>query len=84
MRHKTAIAVSAVLASAMLSSCATYTGQTSAPDDPNRTRNNALIGAGIGAVAGLLSGGEPPSVASARCGVAWAAAGGAWAHTIQP
>lgn len=49
--------VTATLASAMLlSSCATYTGQTSDPNDPNRTRNNALIGAGIGAVAGLLSG----------------------------
>ena len=52
-------AISAALASAMLlSSCATYTGQTSAPDDPNRTRNNALIGAGIGAAVGLLSGGD--------------------------
>jgi len=59
MRNKTAIAVSAVLAGSMLlASCASYTGQTSAPDDPNRTRNNALIGAGIGAVAGLLSGGD--------------------------
>nr|WP_238333401.1 OmpA family protein [Luteimonas marina] len=42
----------------LLASCASYTGQTSAPDDPNRTRNNALIGAGIGAVAGLLSGSD--------------------------
>src|SRR5688572_32795520 len=58
MRHKTAIAISAVLAGSMLAGCATYTGQTNAPDDPNRTRNNALIGAGIGAVAGLLSGGD--------------------------
>lgn len=59
MRTKTAIAVSAMLAGSMLlTSCATYTGQTNAPDDPNRTRNNALIGAGIGAVAGLLSGGD--------------------------
>jgi len=59
MRNKTAIAVSAVLAGSMLlASCASYTGQTNAPDDPNRTRNNALIGAGIGAVAGLLSGGD--------------------------
>nr|WP_243733109.1 OmpA family protein [Luteimonas yindakuii] len=40
----------------MLTGCATYTGQSSDPNDPNRTRNNALIGAGIGAVAGLLSG----------------------------
>ncbi len=59
MRNKTAIAVSAVLAGSMLlASCASYTGQTSAPDDHNRTRNNALIGAGIGAVAGLLSGSD--------------------------
>jgi outer membrane protein OmpA-like peptidoglycan-associated protein len=59
MRQKNAIAASAILAGSMLlTSCATYTGQTTAPDDPNRTRNNALIGAGIGAVAGLLSGGD--------------------------
>ena len=59
MRHKNAIATTAVLAGSMLlASCASYTGQTSAPDDPNRTRNNALIGAGIGAVAGLLSGSD--------------------------
>jgi outer membrane protein OmpA-like peptidoglycan-associated protein len=42
----------------LLAGCASYTGQTSAPDDPNRTRRGALIGAGIGAVAGLLSGGD--------------------------
>lgn len=46
----------AIAASLLLSSCATYTGQTNAPDDPNRTRNGALIGAAIGAVAGILSG----------------------------
>jgi outer membrane protein OmpA-like peptidoglycan-associated protein len=47
----------AALAGAMLlTSCATYTGQTSDPNDPNRTRTGALIGAGIGAVAGILSG----------------------------
>ena len=46
----------AITASLLLSSCATYTGQTNAPDDPNRTRNGALIGAAIGAVAGILSG----------------------------
>nr|WP_255556063.1 OmpA family protein [Lysobacter sp. CJ11] len=40
----------------MLAGCATYTGQTNDPNDPNRTRNGALIGASIGAVAGLLSG----------------------------
>ena len=38
--------------------CATYTGQTNDPNDPNRTQRGALIGAGIGAVAGLLSGGD--------------------------
>jgi outer membrane protein OmpA-like peptidoglycan-associated protein len=49
----------AALAGAMLlTSCATYTGQTQDPNDPNRTRTGALIGAGIGAVAGLLSGGD--------------------------
>ena len=54
----TAAFVTALAGSLLLSSCATYTGQTNAPDDPNRTRNNALIGAGIGVVAGLLSGGD--------------------------
>ncbi len=39
-----------------VSGCATYTGQTSAPDDPNRTQRGALIGAAIGAAVGLLSG----------------------------
>ena len=48
----------ALIATVTLGGCATYTGQTSDPNDPNRTRNNALIGAGIGAVAGLLSGGN--------------------------
>lgn len=40
----------------MLAGCATYTGQTNDPNDPNRTQRGALIGAGIGAVAGLLAG----------------------------
>jgi len=48
----------AALTVTMLGGCASYTGQTNDPNDPNRTRNNALIGAGIGAVAGLLSGGN--------------------------
>ena len=39
-----------------IAGCATYTGQTSAPDDPHRTQRGALIGAAIGAAAGLLSG----------------------------
>ncbi|WP_425493740.1 OmpA family protein [Noviluteimonas lactosilytica] len=38
------------------SGCASYTGQTTAPDDPNRTQRGALIGAAIGAAAGLLTG----------------------------
>ena len=46
----------AVASALLLSSCATYTGQTTAPDDPNRTQRGALIGAAVGAVAGLLSG----------------------------
>lgn len=48
----------AVAGAMLLTSCATYTGQTGNPNDPNHTRTNALIGAGIGAVAGLLSGGD--------------------------
>ena len=48
-------ATTAVLSLA-ISGCATYTGQTDAPDDPNRTQRGALIGAAIGAAAGLLSG----------------------------
>ena len=54
----TSALVAAVAGSLLLSSCATYTGQTSDPNDPNHTRTGALIGAGIGAVAGLLSGGD--------------------------
>ncbi|MGY0504431.1 OmpA family protein [Luteimonas sp. e5] len=50
------IGLSAAIAGAMLAGCATYTGQTTDPNDPNRTRQGALIGAGIGAVAGLLAG----------------------------
>lgn len=45
-------------ASVTLGGCASYTGQTNDPNDPNRTRQGALIGAGIGAVAGLLSGSD--------------------------
>jgi outer membrane protein OmpA-like peptidoglycan-associated protein len=50
--------VVALAGSMLLTSSATYTGQTNDPNDPNRTRTGALIGAGIGAVAGLLSGGD--------------------------
>jgi outer membrane protein OmpA-like peptidoglycan-associated protein len=48
--------IAAIVAAIMLTSCASYTGQTSDPDDPNRTQRGALIGAAIGAVAGILSG----------------------------
>ncbi len=59
MKHRAfTVTATALIATVMLGGCATYTGQTSDPNDPNRTRNNALIGAGIGAVAGLLSGGD--------------------------
>ena len=59
MSKLTTTGLCAALAGAMLlTSCATYTGQTQDPNDPNRTRTGALIGAGIGAVAGLLSGGD--------------------------
>lgn len=47
-----------VVATALLGGCATYTGQTNDPNDPNRTRTGALIGAGIGAAVGLLSGSD--------------------------
>ncbi len=56
MRHVILPIATALTAALALSSCATYTGQTDAPDDPNRTGRGALIGASIGVVAGLLSG----------------------------
>ena len=57
MRPLTTTAIGAALAgSLLLASCATYTGQTNDPTDPNRTQRGALIGAAIGAAAGLLSG----------------------------
>ncbi len=56
MNAMTKSGIAAALAVTMLGGCATYTGQTSDPNDPNRTQRGALIGAGIGAVAGLLSG----------------------------
>ena len=59
MRNFNATGLAVALAgSLMLTSCASYTGQTGDPNDPNRTRQGALIGAGIGAVAGLLSGSD--------------------------
>ena len=57
MRTSTTAGLTTALAGALLlSSCATYTGQTNDPNDPNRTQRGALIGAAIGAAAGLLSG----------------------------
>jgi outer membrane protein OmpA-like peptidoglycan-associated protein len=56
MKTSLKIAVLGSLAITLLAGCASYTGQTNDPNDPNRTRTGALIGAGIGAVAGLLSG----------------------------
>ncbi len=58
MTHAMKLGLIAAGLSILVSGCATYTGQTTAPDDPNRTRSGALIGAGIGVVAGLLSGGD--------------------------
>ena len=52
------VAALAATLAAFTSGCATYTGQTNDPNDPNRTRNGALIGPAIGAAAGLLSGGN--------------------------
>ncbi|MDN5782709.1 MAG: cell envelope biogenesis protein OmpA, partial [Luteimonas sp.] len=54
----TAAIVTALAGSLLLGSCATYTGQTNAPDDPNRAGRGALSGAGIGGGAGLLRGGD--------------------------
>jgi len=56
-QHLKLAALAATLA-VFTAGCATYTGQTNDPNDPNRTRNGALIGAAIGAAAGLLSGGD--------------------------
>ena len=56
MKTHLKIGLTAAVFALSVSACATYTGQTNAPDDPNRTRRGALIGAAIGAAAGLLSG----------------------------
>lgn len=58
MKTSLKIATLGAFAVTLLGGCASYTGQTSDPNDPNRTRTGALIGAGIGAVAGLLSGSD--------------------------
>jgi outer membrane protein OmpA-like peptidoglycan-associated protein len=56
MHARTLTLATVVAAATLLSSCATYTGQTNDADDPNRTRSGALIGAGVGALVGILSG----------------------------
>jgi outer membrane protein OmpA-like peptidoglycan-associated protein len=48
----------AIAGALLLTSCATYTGQTSDPNDPNRTGRGAAIGAVAGAVLGAASGGD--------------------------
>jgi len=52
---KTLIAT-ALVGTLSLAGCATYTGQTTDPNDPNRARTGAIIGASIGAAAGLITG----------------------------
>ena len=58
MNKFAATSVLSLVTATLLASCATYTGQTNDPNDPNRTQRGAIIGASIGAVAGLLSGGD--------------------------
>ena len=56
MNQTLKLAALAATLAAFTAGCASYTGQTSDPNDPNRTQRGALIGAAIGAAAGLLSG----------------------------
>jgi len=56
MKTHVKIGLMAAALAMTVSGCATYTGQTSDPNDPNRTQQGALIGAAVGAVAGLLTG----------------------------
>lgn len=56
MNSKLKLAALAATMAAFTAGCASYTGQTNDPNDPNRTQRGALIGAAIGAAAGLLSG----------------------------
>ncbi len=59
MNKSAYIGLTAAIAGALLlTSCATYTGQTSDPNDPNRTGRGAAIGAVAGAVLGAASGGD--------------------------
>jgi len=65
----------AVAGALLLTSCATYTGQTSDPNDPNRTGRGAAIGAVAGAVLGAASGGD--ATERRQRALVGAAAGGA-------
>ena len=56
MKSQMKIGLMAAALSLVMAGCATYTGQTNDPNDPNRTQQGALIGAAVGAVAGLLTG----------------------------
>jgi outer membrane protein OmpA-like peptidoglycan-associated protein len=56
MTSQLKLAALAATLAAFTAGCASYTGQTSDPNDPNRAQRGALIGAAIGAAAGLLSG----------------------------
>ncbi len=56
MKTQMKIGLMAAALSLVMAGCATYTGQTTDPNDPNRTQQGALIGAAVGAVAGLLTG----------------------------
>ena len=58
MNTQLKLATLAATLAIFVSGCASYTGQTNDPNDPNRTKRGALIGAAIGAAAGLLSGGD--------------------------
>jgi len=55
MRTPVRTVVCAALVGALLAGCETFTG---APNDPHRAQQGALIGAGIGVVAGLLTGSD--------------------------
>ena len=58
MNTQLKLATLAATLAIFVSGCASYTGQTNDPNDPNRTQRGALIGAAIGTAAGLLSGGS--------------------------
>ena len=46
--NNTSLKIAALSAAlAFTAGCATYTGQTADPTDPNRTQRGALIGAGL-------------------------------------